>query len=348
MKTKIIILFTFILTFSFNSAFAQGCEGDLPANSTDSGVPKTTSINFFGYIQPQFVAHFTEPGSSTFNFKRARVGVRGRASRSFSYYFSIEASDFVSADGNVYLLDAFVTYDKYKWAKGSIGSFKQPFSLESVTACHNLMTIDRSIVVDQLVSPQRDYGLMLLGGDGTTKVEYRIALMNGRGLGVVDNNSKKDIVSRLTYKPFEFLEVGASFRYGYPNNNETDRTTYGFEFLANYEGFALQGEYIHDEGDYNRAAGGGCGAVPVELGPERQGAYIMLSYMSKIKLQPVFKYEYFDADTDINYLGYQEMMTLGVNYFFNDYTRLQVNYQSKTETPTYKNDALLFQMQIRF
>jgi len=241
MKTKIIILFTFILTFSFNSAFAQGCEGDLPANSTDSGVPKTNSMVFFGYIQPQFVANFTEPANNTFNFKRARFGVRGRASRSFSYYFSLETSDFISADGNVYLLDAFVTYDKYKWAKASLGSYKQPFSLESVTACYGLMTIDRAIVVDQLVSPQRDYGIMLLGGDGTTKFEYRIALMNGRGLGVVDNNTRKDFVGRVTYKPFDFLAVGASYRYGYPNNNEADRTTYGFEFLANYEGFALQG-----------------------------------------------------------------------------------------------------------
>jgi phosphate-selective porin len=348
MKTKIIILFTFILTLSFNTTFAQGCEEDIPANSTDSGVPKTSSLTFFGYIQPQFSAQFTDPSSNTFNFKRARFGVRGRASRSFSYYFSVETSDFISADGNVYLLDAFVTYDKYKWAKASLGSFKQPFSLENVTACYALMTIDRSIVVDQLVAPQRDYGLMLLGGDATTKFEYRVGLMNGRGLGVTDNNTKKDIIGRLTYKPFDFLAVGTSFRYGYPNNNEDDRTTYGFEFLADYEGFALQGEYIHDEGDYNRAAGGGCGATPVELGPKRQGAYIMLSYMSKIKLQPVFKYEYFDADTDVKYLGYQEMMTIGANYFFNDKTRLQVNYQSRTETPTIKNNSLVFQMQIKF
>ncbi len=74
----------------------------------------------------------------------------------------------------------------------------------------------------------------------------------------------------------------------------------------------------------------------------------MLSYMSKIKLQPVFKYEFFDADTDVKYLGYTEMMTLGANYFFNDKTRLQVNYQSRTETPSYKNNALLFQMQVKF
>lgn len=348
MKTKLILILIFILSLTFNQSFAQGCEDELPVNSTDSGVPKKTTMTFFGYIQPQFVAYFTEPPANTFNFKRARFGVRGRVSRSFSYYFSIEASDFISADGNPYLLDAFVTYDKYKWTKASLGSFKQPFSLENITACYALTTIDRSIVVDQLVAPQRDYGLMLLGGDKTTKIQYRVALMNGRGLGVVDNNTKKDIIGHISYQPIKYLEIGASYRYGYPNNNVDFRQTVGFEFLANWKDIDLQGEWIWDEGDYNRAAGGGCGSVPVELGPERQGAYIMLSYMSKIKLQPVFKYEYFDADTDIKYLGYQEMMTLGINYFFNDKTRFQINYQYKTETPEIKNDALLCQMQIKW
>ena len=69
----------------------------------------------------------------------------------------LETSDFIASDGNVYLMDAFITYDKYEWAKVSVGSFKQPFGLEVTTACHSLTTIDRSIVSDQLVAPQRDY-----------------------------------------------------------------------------------------------------------------------------------------------------------------------------------------------
>lgn len=349
MKTKLTILLAFILIFSINSIVAQGCEDDLPITTDGSGVPKTSSMNFFGYIQPQFKADFTDPSANTFNFKRARFGVRGRASRSFSYYFSVETSDFISSDGNIYLLDAFVTYDKHKWIKASVGSFKQPFSLENITACHGLMTIDRSTVVNQIVAPQRDYGLMLLGGDKTTKFRYRAALMNGRGLGVVDNNTKKDIIGNIVYVPFDFLQVGASFRYGYPNNKTNERTTYGFEFLADHKGFALQGEYIHDNGDYNKLAGGGCGSEPVTLGENRQGAYIMASYMSKIKLQPVVKWEYFDADTDIKYLGYSEMITYGVNYFFNDKTRLQVNYQQKMEGgPSVNNDALIFQIQVKW
>ena len=331
----------------FNTTFAQGCEDDAPAPGT-SGVPTTSSSTVFGYIQPQYNTYFTDNGENTFNFKRARIGVKGRANRSFSYYVVLETSAFIGG-GDAYLLDAFVTYDKNEWAKISLGSFKQPFGREVTTACHSLSTIDRSIVADQLVAPQRDMGLMLLGGSNKTKLKYSLALMNGRGLGVNDNNKKKDVTGRASYQLLDFMNVGASFRYGYPNNEDDDRTTYGFDASVKYKDLTIQGEYIYDEGDYNRAAGGGCGSEPLELGEKRDGAYVMVTYDVNSKLQPVFKYEYFDQDTDLKEIGYQERMTIGINYFFNKMTRLQINYQANIETYiNTDNDALLMQMQIRF
>lgn len=357
MRTKIILLFAFIFALTTNTTFAQGCEGDAPA-SADGGVPSTSSITVFGYIQPQYNTDFTDQGENTFNFKRARLGVYGRANRSFSYYVVLEASAFIGG-GDAYLLDAFVTYDKHEWAKVSLGSFKQPFGREVTTACHSLTTIDRAIVSDQLVAPQRDMGLMFLGGSSKTKFQYALAVMNGRGLGVNDNNEKKDIIGRASYQFLDFLNVGASFRYGYPNFNEDSpsnpkdndhiRKTVGVDALVNFKELTIQGEYIYDEGDYNRAAGGGCGSEPLELGDIRHGAYIMASYNVNEKLQPVFKYEYFDQDANIKDNGYQERMTFGVNYFFSQKVRLQINYQANIETYiNTDNDALLMQMQVRF
>ena len=308
-------------------------------------IPGNGVINFYDLnsLQTDWIIE-----NGTFKFKRARFGVRGRVNRSFSYYVVLETSAFIG-DGHAYLLDAFVTYDKNEWAKFSLGSFKQPFGREVTTACHSLTTIDRAIVADQLVAPQRDMGLMMLGGTSESKFKYSVALMNGEGLGVKDTNKKKDVIGRATYQVLDFLNVGASFRYGYPNNNDDSRTTYGFDALVKYNDFTLQGEYIYDEGDYNRAAGGGCGATPLELGAKRSGAYVMASYDINKQWQPVFKYEYFDQDLDLKKIGYQEMMTLGVNYFFNDNTRLQINYQNKIETATtIDNDALLMQIQVKF
>ena len=346
MKNKIIVLFALAFAFQFNSAFAQGCDGDDGATASDSISKK---IIMFGYLQPEFNYTFNDDNESTFRFRRARVGMRGEVYENFFYYFSLETSPFVSGTGSVVLLDAFVSYRKYNWAKMSVGSFKQPFSLEVTTACHKLTTISRSIVADQLVAPQRDYGLMVFGGNKFTKFNYAVALMNGSGLHTVDNNSKKDIVGRATYKVLDFVTIGGSFRYGYPTNVDDSRTTYGAEISAEYSNFHFQAEYIYDEGDFNRAGGGGCGDELVELGERRDGAYAMIYYDTKWNVQPVFKYEYFDPNLDVYDIGYQEMMTIGANYFVGKNVRFQLNYQAHIETiSNVDNDMLLAQVQLTF
>lgn len=347
MTNKIFYSLVIALVCFSNNVVSQGCEGDLPGSGSDS--LNANKPVLFGYLQTQYEHTFSDPNESTFNFKRARIGVRGRAFEDFTYYFMLETSPFIGSSGDAYIMDAFITYDKYNWAKISLGSYKQPFGLEVNTACHSLTTIDRSIVSDQLVAPQRDFGIGLFGGNKYTKLNYALALMNGRGLGVVDNNTKKDIVGRATYKITDFLTMGGSFRYGYPNNEDDTRTTFGAEMALKLNDFKLQGEYIYDEGDYNRAAGGGCGATPVELGEKRDGAYIMASYDTEWNLQPVLKYEYFDPNIDVKEIGYQEMMTVGVNYFINDKIRLQVNYQAHIETHiNIDNDMFIAQMQVKF
>ena len=236
MKSKIYLLFALVLLFSVNSAFAQGCEGDENEN--------------------------------TFKFKRARLGVRGTLHKDFSYYFMLEASPFIGGDDQeeVYLMDAFITYNADNWARISVGSFKQPFSLEVATPCHALTTIERSIVADQLVVPQRDFGVGIYGGNKYTKLNYAVALMNGKGLKFADNNTKKDFIGRATYKVTDFLTVGGSFRYGFPklNNDKEDRTTYGGEFLVELDKLKVQGEYIHDKGAFDSGAAGGCGSEPID------------------------------------------------------------------------------------
>ena len=345
MKSKIILLFLFAFILNISNVYAQGCDSDEPANDS---IP-APKIKIFGFFQPEYDYNFTDPAESSFAFKRARIGVRGRVYEDFSYYFMLETSPFIGGVGSAYLMDAFITWDKYDWARISVGSFKQPFGKEVTTACSKLTTIDRAIVSDQLVAPQRDYGIAVFGGNKYTKFEYAVALMNGRGLNVTDNNNKKDIIGRVTYKATHFMTIGGSFRYGYPNNETDTRTTVGGEVLLTFNNLHIQGEYIYDEGDYNRAAGGGCGAEPMVLGARRDGAYGMVWYDTKWDVQPVFKYEFFDQDLDIKDLGYSERMTLGINYFFNDKIRLQLNYQANIETYiNVDNDKFLAQIQVVF
>lgn len=321
--------------------FSQGCEE--PSDESTDGAPKV-----IGFIQPQYEHHFTDPETSTFKFMRARLGVTGKIPYDFTYYVMAEFSSFVSSDGNPFLLDAFISYRQFELAKMSLGSFKQPFGLEVNTSCSGLHTVMRSKVSDQLISPQRDMGFMVFGGTNETLLKYQFAIMNGTGLGVKDNNAKKDFIGRLTIKPLDFLRVGGSFRYGHPLTDDKDRTSFAAEIEVNKGNFLFQGEYIMDEGDYNTAAGGGCGSEPVVLGDKRDGYWMHAMYMTNIMLQPVVKFEMFDKDKNTD-KDEEYITTVGVNYFFNDWTRLQLNYQYKAEKGgEIDNDAILMQLQVKF
>lgn len=339
---KITFFFLIAILTSGLSLYSQGCEEPSEAGEEDQ-------IKLFGFLQTQYDHVFSDPVESTFKFKRARIGIRGDIPYDFSYYVVLETSPFVSRTGNPYLLDAFISYKRYKWAKMSVGSFKQPFGLEVNTACHSLHTIERSLVSDQLVVPQRDLGFMVLGGTKETLFRYSFAIMNGTGLGVKDNNIKKDLIGRVVFQPLDFLRVGGSYRYAHPNNDSTDRTSFAAELELEFTNFLLQAEYIADEGDYNRAAGGGCGSEPMILGSKRDGYFVQAMYMTPYMLQPIVKFEAFDADKDLAEDNTMYWLTAGLNYWFNDWVRLQLNYQYKVEKGAeVKNDAILIQLQAKF
>lgn len=64
-------------------------------------------------------------------------------------------------------------------------------------------------------------------------------------------------------------------------------------------------------------------------------------------IQPVVKYESFDPNTDAD-SDASSIITFGVNYFFNDWTRLQINYLYKAEEIEVTNDEVLVQLQVKF
>jgi len=324
--------------------FSQGCVDA----SDDDGV------NVFGFIQPQFDYNF-DTDVNSFHFNRARLGVNGSIPYDFRYYVVAELSPIFT--GNPFLLDAFISYNRYLWAQGAIGQFKSPFSLELQTACHKLNTIYRSHMVVDLAGPLRDIGFMMYGGNDTTLLRYQVAIMNGTGMNTFDDNSGKDYVGRVVLQPFgsNLLGVGGSFRYGTsaPASAEAEeddsRLRYGGEVNFNFKGITLQGEYIYAEDVGSYTEGGGCGGpgTVVEGSKERQGWYVTAMYMTKFRLQPVVRYEYYDKDIAADD-QFQYMTTFGVNYFFNDWTRLQVNYILGSDNAIEYNNQLLVQFQVVF
>lgn len=366
MYRKVLIIIIGIALAMPVTSMAQGCMEP----SSDDGV------SIIGFLQPQYEYGFmgedaegNSLNTSSFMFNRARLGVTGQVPYDFSYYAMAE---FSPMKGGPYLLDFFITYHGLgPWANISVGQFKQPFGLELSTPCHALHTIDRSLVVNELASPFRDMGVMVSGGTDTLSIfglenknifSWSVALVNGTGLNELDNNVEKDIVGRLAFSPADFLTVGGSFRYGKQKNPDAaitkpdERSRFGADLTLNFLNFLMQGEYISGEDKGSKLVGGGCGSEPEVVTGDfsSSGYWGMIMYDTPWRLQPLVKYQSYDPDTDEDY-NQLSTLTFGINYFFNDWTRLQVNYlynveeSSDTDPQNYHeidNDMLLVQLQI--
>lgn len=335
----LIVLFTIPLL-----SYSQGC----------SDISDEEGVNVFGFIQPQYEYNFNTD-YNTFSFNRARLGVKGSIPYDFRYYFVVEMSPIFNT--HPFLLDAFISYNRIMWAQAAIGQFKAPFSLELQTPCNKLNTIYRTHVVDELASPLRDLGFMVYGGNDTTLLKYQVAIMNGTGMNRFDDNAGKDYVGRVVLQPFRsnLFAFGGSFRFGSkspfdPELTVDDKLTrYGGELNFNWKGITIQSEYLWGEDIGSYTEGGGCGGPGVvkEGSVTRQGWYVTGMYMFKFRLQPVVRYEYYDRDIEADD-QFQYITTLGINYFFNDWTRLQVNYLIGSENASEIDNSVFVQFQVTF
>lgn len=354
-KIYIVMLVTALVV---HQAKAQGCMGgggDL--------------IGVSGFIQPQY--NFNLNGTdgngnslntNNFTFNRARLGVMGSIPYDIDYYFVAEFSSFKTAQKNVHLLDAYVSYTRFsQWAKLSLGQFKSPFSMEQNTSCSGLYTINRSEVVNQLAGPQRDLGVMISGGNDTTFLQYSLGLMNGSGMNVEDDNQNKNILGRLLIHPIEGLTVGGSFNVGKinptnPSEPLNDIYRFGGELQYKLGDFFLQGEYIRGIDKLHSLTNvpiyGGCGGI-VGFDSKPKGSYtkdgfvVIASYMTPWNLEPVLKFDTYNSDLAVagkrtNYT------TLGLNYYVNDYSRIQINYVNVAESAGNLNDMIMVQLQAKF
>lgn len=355
MKKVLFVLSILFISLSSIESKAQGCGG--------GGTGEV--IGVFGFIQPQWNYYINgdNQNKGEFTFNRARLGVQGAIPYDIEYYLVAELSGFKNAAQTVHLLDAYVSYTRFgKWAKITMGQFKTPFGLEQSSACHSLYTVNRSEFVNQLAGPQRDLGLLISGGHDSLGVSYSLGFMNGSGMNVTDDNTNKHVVARVVVNPFNnFLKVGASFRAGKinptdPEEDFNDIYRLGADAQISYKNLLIQSEVIFGQDVLNSASRvpvyGGCGGI---VGYEtktagtyyKSGAMVMASYKTNFGIEPVVKFDTFDPD-HVSVGVRKNYLTFGLNYYVNDYSRIQINYVTVQESVAVKNDMIMVQLQAKF
>jgi len=326
------------------------------------------SFQLSGYAQFRYQGYDSAAPTikDGFDVRRARLDLQGAISSKWDYRLQVE---YGGASG-VTLLDAYVTYKPYDFLKIIAGQFIIPFSVENIISDRVLEAVDRSQVVNALVARKgdasngiqdaignqngRDVGIQLSGSVVKIRdryiADYYVAYLNGNGINITDFNKAKDVSARLVFHPFKILDIGGSYYNGYdslPNTayskiktNNQVRKRWGAEVSLNYKRYSFRSEFIRgEEGNTNPY---------IHQGWYAQAAY----YVLPEKLQAVFRYDTYDPNVDgvgVYANTANTYYIFGVNYFFNKWAKLQLNYSWRTEQiRDINNNVATAQLQVVF
>lgn len=290
-------------------------------------------VELNAYTQVRYTQ--TDEDMNEFRIRRARVGLKGEILKRIDYVLQIDAAK------SPVLLDAKVEITFSSHAKLTFGQFKVPFSLENLTSSSALDTINRSQTVENLCPGRdiraqgRDIGVVLSGR--FSRIEYSLGVFNGEGSNRADTNEKKDLVARLGFSPFNFITFSLSHYQGkstlFVGDSVVDRDRTGIDIFLVHEQISVKGEYIAAR-DYQTD----------KYGWYIQGGYFLIPE----KIQAIVRYNCYDANRDIQG-DRNDVIMLGLNWFFAKKTKLQINYEHHQEglTGTSEN-VILAQFQAGF
>lgn len=291
------------------------------------------SLRLSGYAQ--IYAAAWDKDTDTFSLRRARLALSGDIVKNLRFRLNVDVVK------SPILLDAEVEFEPSKIVGLKFGQFRLPFSLESFHSTADLDMINRTSVADSLApgrdngSSGRDIGLALYGGHSV--LEYMFGLFNGAGINKTDTNSHKDWSGRVVIRPVKFLAVGGSLYRGRQSPSVdvplVRRDKEGLEAALAIKRFSLKSEYIH----------------AVDDTVDKAGWYAQAGFFALPgKLQALLRYEFLDLDRAVPDDA-KEIITVGVNWFIQGRTKLQVNYEVHgLETGGGEKSGLLVQFQAGF
>ncbi len=303
-----------------------------------------------------------------------------------------------TSGGRSILRDAYGWTDYIPYTRITIGQFKTPFGLEGVESLSDNPTINRSMVTNLVHYPLlRDIGVMASWNFKTDVsglplgAQWAVALVNGTGYNLPDDNDQKDLVFRGTVNPLvEGLNIGGSLYGGKTHvaptagaalNKYHDSWAAEAEYIPPFlKGLKLRGEYLWNRQYYTKfysyasVTGTANNAPPANLPVvpsgdtlssftgnrtvHTAGWYALAVYRIEglqgfgsylNGLEPLVRYDTMNEDEDgsqwlftsvfkkgavtqpavITRVGGHDRYrtTVGMNYYFNNYARLMLNYE---------------------
>lgn len=325
-KSLFLLIFLVICLFTFVGI------SETKENDEASKVLSTQSLKLSGYTQVSYTLR--DESKKGFRIRQSRVILKGNILKNINYKLQFDAVL------TPILLDAQIGFNLAPHIKLTCGQFKVPFSIENLISGSDLDTINRSQTVEKLCPGRdigakgRDIGVTITGE--FSRIKCILGVFNGSGINKADYNNQKDFAGRVVFYPNSFLVFGLSHYNGryspYPKVSFIERNLTGIDVFFVHGRLSLKGEYILAREDYSH----------------RHGWYIQGGYyLVTRKLQTVIKYDSLDTK------GIREdkidIVTFGLNLFFTDKTKFQINYEYRIgELGKISNHLIFAQLQAGF
>ena len=302
------------------------------------------NTTFGGYVIGKYSVDDRNPDPQNgFSFRLIRLYADGKMG-DFAYKLQIDMtgsanSGTLSNEKSPHVVDAWIEWQRFSFAKIKFGQFKRGFTFENPMHPWNYGFGGNSQVISKLVGYSdrsgehscggRDFGAQLQGdllpvaSDRHPLFHYQVGVFNGQGINHSDADSRKDVIGGVWVNPIKGLSIGA---FGWSGSYTKSGTTVDRNRWAvglNYTGpFLVRAEYVGLEG----GAIGSDGTVNEALGNKADGWYVSAGMPVCKNLELFAKWDVYresrksstaieQYDISANWHIYKNLM-LQLNYYF--------------------------------
>ncbi len=257
------------LTSAINSSIANAMEEDVEYGRKVTKYASAPKFGGYAIGKYSYKDQDGAKGGDGFNARLIRLYVDGTILNDFKYRIQME----VNGDKKAHVKDFTLEWAKYKEFSVKVGQFKRCFTFENPYNPWDVGVGDYSQLVKKLAGMGdyngeasmggRDQGIQVAGDlfpiseDKHRFLHYQLAVYNGQGINVKDENGNKDLIGTIQFQPVKDLYIGLFGWDGkYTNSGVTvDRHRYAIGVKYEHDSWTVRGEYGHSQGQKIKSDG---------------------------------------------------------------------------------------------